>query len=212
MFNNLMHKQLLTGTLETIINKVLSLDGQLCPALDALENKTLCLVLNELNFPLSFTITHHQVTVTGLTIKSDCFLQTSLKHLPEIKNAEALTQLIKSDLLIMEGDLKIAQQFANLAEQLDIDWQEQLALRIGDVATHKLSQLGQFISGKLNFAKTQIESDASEYLLHEQQLACGSAELDVFCHGVSQAEQACSALDKRLASLELALVKMKEKE
>jgi len=198
----LMFPQALAASLEIIINQVLSL-GSANSSLEKLGQKTLTLTLAELGFPLSFTVTSDlgasNLLVTSLTERADCIINTSLKTLRELQAKQQLTELIKQDKLDVTGDIKVAQQFANMAQNLDIDWQSELANHIGDVATYKLMQLGKKIAAKLSFAATQIQTDASEYVVHEQRLVITKNQIEHFNQAVNDVSKDVMALETRIA-------------
>lgn len=204
----LMFSQALTASLESIINKVLTLNSANV-SLNKLAHKTLTIELSELGFPLSFTINPAEdtdnnninVLVTSLTERADCTINTSVKTLRELQTQQQLTELIKQDKLDVTGDIKVAQQFASLAENLNIDWQSELAAHIGDVPTHKLMQLGKKISEKFNFAAKQIKADAGEYLVHEKRLVVTNSQIELFNQAVTDIDEQTQALEARIARL-----------
>lgn len=197
----LMFAQTLSAVLETVINQFLryNLHGTL--ALKPLSEKTLTVKLAELPFPLSFTINHEKIHVTTSDEHNDCCLITSISTLIELNKEQQLTDLIKNDKLDIQGDLKVAQRFAEIAQTLDIDWQSELAKRIGDIPAYKLGQLGRKLLNKLNFTTAQIQADASEWLVHEKRLMVTTAEMSYFSHDVEQVEQQVCALNQRLEQL-----------
>jgi ubiquinone biosynthesis protein UbiJ len=115
-----MLQQAFTSSLELLINKTLSLNTS-DSGLKKLEQKTLTVCLSELNFPISLSVNKCIVLVSGLTERADCTINTSIKTLQELKAKQQLTELIKQDKLDLTGDIKVAQQFASLAENLNID-------------------------------------------------------------------------------------------
>jgi len=197
----LMFAQTLSALLETVINQFLryNLHGTL--ALKPLSEKTLTVKLAELPFPLSFTISQEKIHVTNSDEHNDCCLITSISTLMTLNKEQQLTDLIRNDKLDIQGDLKVAQRFAEIAQTLDIDWQSELAKRIGDIPAYKLGQLGRNLLNKVNFATTQIQADASEWLIHEKRLMVTSAEMSYFSHDVKQVEQQVTALSQRLEQL-----------
>ena len=203
--SQLMWPQIVAASVELIINKVLSFDSAK-GSLEKLAQKTLTLSLAELGFPLSFTVnadlSHHKaMLVTSLVEHADCTIETSIKTLRELQENQQLTELIKQNKLDVTGDIKVAQQFATFGQQLDIDWQSELANHIGDVPTHKLSQLGKKIAEKFNFAKAQVQADASEYIVHEQRLVVTSSEINAFNKSVNQISTQVTAIEARIARL-----------
>ncbi len=198
--DQLMLKQALSSALEKVINKALELNVNDNSALKTLEAKQLTLLLDELGFPLTFTVSSNQVLVTNLT-DSDCTVITSINTLKKLKASQQLTDYIKQDLLDIQGDLKIAQQYLNLAENLEIDWQNELAHYIGDIPTYQLSRVAHFAQTKLNFAKTQIQADLSEWLVHEKKLIVSASELNDFNGQVTQTVAQFDKLQQRLEKL-----------
>lgn len=205
--NQLMLSQALTASLEIIINKIITLESA-NGSLEKLAQKTLSLYLIELGFPLSFTVTsaldanEKKILVTSSMEHADCTINTSIKTLRELQAKQQLTELIKQGKLDVAGDIKVAQQFASFAENIDIDWQSELANHIGDVPTYKLMQLGKKVSSKLKFATAQIQADASEYIVHEQRLVVTKSQVDKFNRSVNDTSENVSALETRISHLE----------
>lgn len=202
--SNLMISQILTSTLEMLINKTLTFSANTA-SLEKLTQKTLTLVLEELGFPLSFTVCNTAesptIVVTTLTECANCTINTSIRTLRELKAEQQITELIKQDKLDLTGDIKVAQQFASVAENLDIDWQSELANHIGDIPTHKLMQLGKRVSEKVQFATKQIKADTSEYIVHEKRLVVTRSQIDQFNQQVFEASEQVDELDQRISQL-----------
>lgn len=196
-----MLQQVMCAALEAIINKALSLNINSNDQLNSLEQKTLAIKLAELGFPLCLSIDEGTVLVTKLIDRADCTVTTSIKTLQELKKEQQLTELIKQDQLDIEGDIKVAQYFASLAETLDIDWQTELAKHIGDIATHKLVQFSQLVKEKINFANGQIQADSSEYLVHEKRLVVTSSQINHFNLAVSAVQLQTEQVESRFNQL-----------
>jgi len=176
----LLHPQLLCSGLEKLTNVALSLNLHGKKSLDKLEQKTLSIHLQDIGFPLSFTVSAQKIHVNTFAEHADCTINTSIKTLLLLKEEQQLTELIKQDKLDILGDIKVAQQFANIAETLDIDWQSELAKHIGDIPTYKLTRVGHLLTKKLKFAAEQIQADASEWLVHEKRLVVTNSQLSNF--------------------------------
>lgn len=195
-----MLQQVLTSSIELLINKVLSLNTDPID-LTKLEQKTLTIVLSELNFPLSLTVSNNKIIVSGLTDRADCTVNTSIKTLQILKAEQQLTELIKQNKLDVAGDIKVAQQFSHLAESLNIDWQSELATHIGDVPTHKLVQLRKQVAAKFQFATKQIKADASEYIVHEKRLVVTRSQIEDFNQQVNQISNSVDQITSRIEAL-----------
>lgn len=199
--DQLMLKQALALVLEKIMNKALTLNINNNTDLSALNNKCLTIILAELNFPLSFIIYQQKILVNSLTDNSDCTITTSLKTLKDLQKNQQLTELIKQDKLDINGDIKLAQQFANIAQNLTIDWQSELAKHIGDIATYKLGRVAKTLVDKVIFFKNQVQADSSEYIVHEQKLMITQNQMDNFCQQVEQINSQTDTLMLRLNAL-----------
>ncbi|SEL78730.1 ubiquinone biosynthesis protein UbiJ [Colwellia chukchiensis] len=197
----LLFAQALSAALETLINQLLRYNMQGTRALRPLSGKTLTVQLTELNMPLSFTISHEKVHVTSSDEHYHCCIRTSVSTLLAFNKNQQLTDLIKNDQLDIQGDLKVAQRFAEIAQTLDIDWQSEIAKRIGDMPTYQLGRVGRSLREKINFARTQIQADASEWLVHEQRLLVTAGELAYFSRDVEQVTAKLHALQQRLDAL-----------
>lgn len=195
-----MLQQALTSSIELLINKVLSLNTSQID-LTKLEQKTLTIILSELSFPISFSVNNNKIIVSALTERANCTINTSIKTLQALKAEQQLTELIKQDKLDLTGDIKTAQQFVHLAENLNIDWQSELAIHIGDMPTHKLMQVGKKIVNKFQFASKQIQADASEFIVHEKRLVVTRSQIEQFTQQVSQVSNQVDEISTRIEAL-----------
>ena len=202
--NDLLLPQAVTASLELVINKALSLNNS-SVSFAAVAQKTLTLELAELPFPLCFTVNNTSSPVDVIVSSnhecSDCTIKTSINTLKKLKANVSLTQLIKKDELDVIGDIKIAQQFANIAQSLEIDWQTELAKHLGDVPTHKLLQFGNKITKSLATTGKQLEADISEYLVHEKRLVVTSSQLNAFNQMTKDIANEVDALSARIDKL-----------
>jgi len=206
--SSLMISQMLASTLEVVINKALALSSA-DSSLEKLNQKNLTLILEELGYPLSFTVcnvtTPAQIIVTALTERADCTISTSINTLRELKAEQQITELIKQNKLDLTGDVSMAlsynQSLKILVENIDIDWQSELANYIGDIPTYKLTQLGQKLSSKIQFATKQIKADASEYIVHEKRLVVTRNQVEQFNQQVSEIEKQVDDISQRISRL-----------
>jgi ubiquinone biosynthesis protein UbiJ len=196
-----MFQQTLCSTVEFAFNQALAISVKGASVLQTLEEKTLTILLSELGFPLSFSVNNNKVLVTGLTERSDCTINTSIKTLRELKKEQQITELIKQEKLDVQGDIKVAQQFANIAQSLEIDWQSEIAQHIGDIPTYKLSQLSKRWAKKINFATQQIQADASEWLVHEKRLVVTASQLGNFSEQVTEITKQTNTVAERIQRL-----------
>lgn len=211
-----MPQQLLCATIENIANKAMAMNIGDIQQLKALADKSLCVHLEELGFPLCFMLTKNTAKninessqayfpyifiVNQLNDNADCVINTSVNTLMAIQESQSLTELIKEDKLDIQGDIKIAQHFAQVMENIRIDWGSEIAEHIGDYPTYKLSLLGKDLWAKAKFAKEQISADSSEWLVQESKLVVAKSEIAQFNNAVAQVSHAANTLNERLEKL-----------
>jgi ubiquinone biosynthesis protein UbiJ len=204
MTSGLLLPQVASTVIEAIVNKALALNVN-NNVLSHLDQKTLTVHLAELNFPLSLTVNtqdHNQPIIVGtMTERSDCTIYTSINTLKKIKAEQQITELIKAGELDVEGDIKIAQQFAAIAQQLEIDWQSELAKHIGDIPTHQLLTLSNKITNKVKVSSKQIEADITEYIVHEKKLLVTNSQINSFNQSVREVKQQADSMAARIDNL-----------
>ena len=196
--------QAATAAIELIINKALSLNNKPISFATVIQ-KTLTLKLTEFPFSLCFTLNSvsnsTEMMVRAQAEHSDCTINTSLRTLKKLKAQQPLTQLIKQNELDVLGDIKVAQQFATIAQSLEIDWQTELAKHLGDIPTHKLLQFGYKITKSIVATSKQFEADIGEYLVHEKRLIVTNSQINAFNQQTQDIKNQVDSLSVRINKL-----------
>lgn len=191
-----------TGVMETGLNTLLKESPESKVALLRLKGKIIHVHLNEVNKDLYFVFSQQQVDILSkFEGKADCYLALNLSVLPQLREQNNITQLIKQDKLVLEGDLNLAQQFSALLQELKPDVEEKLSQYTGDIVAHTL------VSGVKNSAcwvKKQITRQtrhAAEVLTEEWKITPAPLEIAHFCDQVSDVEVQLAELESRLTRL-----------
>ncbi len=103
--------------------------------------------------------------------------------------------------LQISGDIELGQHFQRLLKQIDLDWEEQAARVVGDVAAH---QLGRAVRGLRDWARQSrayLEQDAREYLTEESRLLPRRDAVEQFLRGVDTLRADTDRLEKRLGQI-----------
>ncbi|NIE72139.1 SCP2 domain-containing protein [Pantoea sp. Acro-807] len=194
---------LITGALETALNRVLYRDRSLKVARQRLAGKVLLLRLQELDFPLVLVFSETRLDVLGdWQDSSDCSVSLRLSTLPKLRDRQQLTGLIRSGELNVEGDLQVVQHFSALMDLAELDPAEYLAPWTGDIAAQGISQAGR---RALAFAQQQVtrrQDYLSQVVTEEWRLAPGALELAWFAEEVEAMERSLNAFEARLAQRE----------
>ena len=194
---------LLCGLLETGVNHLHQLDSSALTKRKQLNGTIIGVSLKEINIPLYFIVSNQQIDILSrFEGEADCFIRVSFNVLHKLQDNHQLTHLIKTGQLEVEGDIQLVQRFAQLLTDMDIDWEEHLSHKVGDVAAHKLCyHLKQFHSGALK-QFNKVEKQTALYLTEELKLAPGGLEVAYFCEQVktlqAQTDKLMHKLDKQL--------------
>jgi len=194
---------LLCGLLETGVNQLHQLDSSAVIKRKQLNGTIIGVSLKELDFPLYFIISEQQVDVLNkFEGQTDCSIRVSMSALKQLQDNHQLTNLIKSGKLEVEGDIQLVQRFASLLTDMEIDWEEHLSHKVGDVIAHKFCYHSKQLFKTAVKKSKVIEKQTALYLTEEAKLAPSSLEVAYFCDQVKalqkQTDELLFKLDEKL--------------
>lgn len=196
-------KPLVTAGLETVLNTVLWRDRALKPARQRLLGKVLRVELQEFSDPVVLVFSERQVDVLGAWEgEADCTVITRLSVLPQLRNRQQLTALIRSGDLEVQGDLQVVQNTVTLCDLAEFDPAELLAPYTGDVVAEGFSNVLRGGARFLLHGAQRQQRYVAEAITEEWRLAPGPLELAWFAEETAAVERALTALEKRLETLE----------
>jgi len=191
---------LVCGLLETGVNKLHQLDSSAKQKRKALDGTIIGVSLKEINKPLYFVISNQQIDLLSqFEGEPDCFIRVNFLALIELQDNHQLTNLIKSGQLEVDGDIKIVQKFAQLLTEMDIDWEEHLSKKVGDLLAHKIVYHAKQCKKTLSKQSDKAHKQLTEIITEELKIAPGPLEVAYFCDQVSDIEKQVVALEKQLA-------------
>ncbi|HCC09837.1 MAG TPA: hypothetical protein DEQ39_03060 [Atlantibacter hermannii] len=194
---------MITAGIEGALNAFLYRDRALKSARQRLQGKVLLVALREFSTPLILIFSERQVDVLGQWEgETDCSVTTRLSVLPELRNRQQLTALIRRGDLEVEGDIQVVQNFASLMDLAEFDPAELLAPYIGDIAAEGLSKV--FRSGARIVKKSvgRNQRYLAEAVTEEWRMAPGSLEVAWFAEETDALARSLDALISRLDTLE----------
>ncbi len=188
--------------LETAINQSLRLDPETWRKLDGLGGRLAAIELRGLDLTV-----YVRVTANGLRLawRSDEGPQTVLKGTPLALLKMALAGDAQQGLpeeLEIAGDVETARRFQDLLAGLDIDWEEQLARLIGDVAAHETGRALRTLHAWCRQTAAELEQDAVEYLREEQAVLPYRDEVEDFLAAVDTLRDDVERLEQRIRRLQ----------
>ncbi|MBB3324846.1 SCP2 domain-containing protein [Atlantibacter sp. RC6] len=194
---------LITAGIEGALNAFLYQDRALKSARQRLQGKVLRIALREFTTPLVFIFSEQQVDVLGQWEgETDCAVTTRLSVLPELRNRQQLTALIRRGDLEVEGDIQVVQNLVSLMDLAEFDPAELLAPYIGDIAAEGLGKI--FRTGA-RIVKKGVERNQrylAEAVTEEWRMAPGPLEVAWFAEETDALARSLDALIGRLETLE----------
>lgn len=133
-------ESLVTGIIETSLNRLINDDPQHQKQVSRLKGKVIRVHLQEPNTQFIFVFSHQVDVLSQYEGPLDCDLSFKLAVLPELKGQVNITQLIKQDKLLLDGDMQLAQKFSQLLFDIKPDPEEWLSRVTGDVVAHTVVQ------------------------------------------------------------------------
>jgi ubiquinone biosynthesis protein UbiJ len=185
------------------LNDFVALDPEFPPRLDTLEGKTLRVHVEGLSAGVDvrirgrrFELAHAGGEAPDVTVSGP-----PLALLGLLKADEPMERLQGGGIHV-QGEMRVAQRFSTLFGELDIDWEEWLAARIGDAPAH---QAGEWVRGFLSWRRrthAAWRNTLSEYLQEEARHLPTRIEIENFLDDVDTVRDRAERAEARLAILE----------
>lgn len=197
-----------TAAIETAINQVLKLDPETVERIQTLQGKVIAIEFRGLDAVMyilpqagKFNVYSHYEGEADTVLRGT---PVALARMGLAKNAGDV--LFEGDVEIT-GDVELGQQFREIIDGLDIDWEEHLSHVTGDVVAHKL---GSFTRGALDWGRNTIETlgrDAAEYLQEESGDLPNRDEVEMFLTGIDDLRSDIDRLEAHVQRLSKRLQK-----
>ncbi|MGF1853389.1 SCP2 domain-containing protein [Vibrio satsumensis] len=192
---------LVTAVIETSLNTFVNDDPALVRRLSRLKGQIIQVNLKELNKTLTFVFSQQIDVLSEYEGQPDCYLSLNLSVLPELREQSNITKLIKQDKLILEGDIQLAQKFAQLMTDCKPDLEEWLSRVTGDVVAHTLVQGVKNVGDLVAKQATKHQNHVAQVLTEEWKIAPAPLEVAYFCDQVDDVKSSAARLEAKLNAL-----------
>jgi len=159
------------SALEAVINHCLQFDPDALQRVRGLSGKVIGVELLGLN--LKFYLLPDSV---GLQLRAECESDVDvwlrgapLSMMRMGLGGDQQKALFSGDVEIV-GDTDTGQQIRDIMNDLDLDWEEQLAKVVGDVVGHKIGNAVRGVADWATQTRSSVAQDVSEYLQEESRL------------------------------------------
>lgn len=195
-------EQLVTAVIETVLNRLIQDDPVLTRQLVRLKGQVIQLHVNEFNRTLTFVFAQQIDVLADYADTPDCYLSLSLSTLPELRQRDNITRLIKQDKLELRGDIQLAQKFADIVTEAKPDLEEWLSRLMGDVAAHSVVRTGSDLSRLTRKQLQKQQRRLLDVITEEWKLIPAPLEVAYFCDQVERLDEQVSLLEKRIKAIE----------
>ena len=194
---------IITAALESALNRYIELDADGISNMSRLQGKVIAIDILGLDMSLYIVPASQHIHVMS---HYDGETDTRLRGAPFSLLKMGLGQnsenaLFSGDVEIV-GDTEAGQQFNQILQQLDIDWEEHLSHITGDVIAH---QLGRGLRGLLRWGRQVEDSllqDTAEYLEEEKLLVATKYEVEAFNRDIDVIRNDIERLQARVQRLQ----------
>lgn len=198
-----MLKEIINQASQKILAPTLQDDPAIKAKLSKLSGKTIAFHLKKIEQTFYFLPNDN-----GLEIENDApeKIDVTIRAKPSTILKIARDGMEGADLdageLEIEGDAITGQRFAGLLNELNIDWEELLSQRIGDVPAHILaSGITKLVAWSKETHST-VKQNMAEYLVEEARLAASRISVDKYLDQVDELRNDVARLSARVVQLQ----------
>lgn len=185
--------------LEILINQALALDEVAKQAMAKLAGKTLLIQIE--GTPLKWFFVPQ--TDGFLQMPSSVeFPDAVISGMPfSLLRLLSEPTLLTTGIATLSGEMQVAQAFMTIFAQLQIDWEEQLSLLVGDVAAHHIGNVTRNAQQYTQQTAQTWQQNIVEYLQEENRFLPTHPELTIFYNEVDNLRSDVARIEKRLERL-----------
>ncbi len=197
-------RELALEALQQAINRLLDLDPYTARRLAGFHGRVIAVHVTSLELTLYFVPGHdgHLQILGRIDGEPDCTLSGSALDLMRSGDSEQGAAGLFAGRVTLSGDTELAHRFGEALAGLDIDWEEQLARLVGDVAAH---EIGRSVRRGADWARQSgrlLSGDLAEYLTEESRLLPTRYEVEMFLQDVDRLRDDAERLSARLTRLQ----------
>ena len=132
------------------------------------------------------------------TMRADVFVSGTTGGFLRVLRANEFEQVAALDALTVSGGVGRLQQLQSWKAGVDIDWEELLAQRVGDVAAHQIGNFVRHLSQHARQVTGDFKENVAEYLLYETGAVVTADELDRWARDVDMVRNDVERLGARI--------------
>ncbi|MDO6775370.1 SCP2 sterol-binding domain-containing protein [Shewanella sp. 3_MG-2023] len=192
------------AAMETAIGQLQAQDQGEYARLKPLHGKVFKIQLTQVSWPIYLIFAPQIQVMSAYEATVDVSITADVTTLYKVTEGANLTELIKQDKLILDGDINLLQSFSHYLKHIELDFAEPLSKYIGDAPTHMLLTNTKHLASSMKQVFEKSLSHVGQLTTEEYRLA--PHQID-FIHFRDNLEQ----LVDRTTSIESKIAKLREK-
>lgn len=193
----------LLTVLASAMNKVLSLDDDMAVKLKPCVGKVLELRVLPMQFCIRLLFMDHGIQfVPNLVSPPDAVIESDIGGYLQLGlgASEKMRTLFQSS-VYLSGDVYFAQDVQKVLGQWHIDWEDQLAPYVGDIAAYQLVRVLRQGKQQLKTIQASVWRQMTHYLQYEGAILPTREAVQCFCTEVDQLAMAVDRLEAKINAM-----------
>jgi ubiquinone biosynthesis protein UbiJ len=185
--------------LEITLNAFLALDPEAAERLAPISSKLIALEIIAPEITLVVRPLKNRVQVRGTVgFEPDAVIRGSPLSLARLGLSSDTAALPHAEGIEIRGDAEAARAFGEVLAGIEIDWEELLARRVGDIPAHQAGNALRGLAAGLINNLDKLRMDFSEYLQEEARVTPTRIEVAEFMDEVDQLRSELDRLEARI--------------
>jgi ubiquinone biosynthesis protein UbiJ len=195
-------KDIIAALLERAVNAYLQVDPEAAGRLRAVSGKRIALELHGIDVMLLVWPHEDRIQITTyVDAEPDVVISGSLLSLARLARSSNAIGAIAGEDVQIRGDAEVARLFHEALAAVEIDWEEWLAARVGDVPAHQMGNVFRGLTAGLSGSIDRLRMDVSEYLQEETRIVPTRVEIEQFIDAVDLLRVDVDRIEARLERL-----------
>ena len=196
-----------TASIEVAVNQVLQLDEDTVARLAGLQGKVIAIEFSGLDVALYLVPESEKISVYGrFEGDADTVLRGTPVALMRMGLAKHAGDVLFSGDVKISGDVELGQEFSEILDGLDIDWEEHLSHITGDMVAHKVGNFVRDIFAWGQQTTDTLGQDVAEYLQEESETLPNRDEVEHFLAQVDVMRTDVDRMEARVQRLQSRLL------
>ncbi len=192
----------LVPVVEELVNRHLSRDPEACEELERLQDKMVSLEAWGIEWSIVICIAADGIHFSaGPETPPDAGIAAAPITLLRLSAAKDLSPWLTSDDIAISGDEELVRRLHALLRRVDVDWEQRLAVYIGQPLARWLGEIGQNVRSWGRY-QGELAADEPRKLLEEElHLVPGRNEVDAFGVATKTLSEKVDRLEQRIRQL-----------